>query len=90
MPLTPRHMLFTQIGDDSPPRFKFNPAQTDLLLRALAARAHRTFFADRKLPFVEQLRPRYVDVKTFNDEQKLWRSWHEQQSEAQRRHEQRE
>lgn len=87
MPLSPRHMLFTQIGDESPPRFKFNRAQTELLLRALVQRAHRTIFADRQLGFVQNLRPRTVDLGSFTREQEIWKTWHQQQVEAQRLHE---
>lgn len=79
MPLSPRHMLFTQIEDELPPRITFDHRQTRTLQRALAQRAHRVVFADRRLRLVEEERPRMVDPETFHTEEEEWKRWHEEQ-----------
>jgi hypothetical protein len=86
MPLSPHHLLFTEIGEDLPPQIRFNEEQTSEILGALALRAHRMIFADHRLRLVEQLRPRIVDSEAFKQEEEDWAGWHRNQTMAQHEH----
>jgi len=80
MPLSPNHLLYTQIGSDAQDRFTFSIEKTYEIQKFLAERAFRWIFANKKLPGVVKLRPRYVNLKEFNNEEEQWRKWHEEQS----------
>lgn len=82
MPLSSRHLLFTEIGKDLPDRITFSPEQTRLIQRCLAERAHRLIFADEPMELVSKLRPRHVDATMFRAEEEEWSRWHATQSAA--------
>ena len=79
MPLSPKHLLFTQIGDDIPRRFVLTTAQTSEFQRFIAERAHRMIFARKPMSCVEQLRPRLVNLELYRHEQVAWGNWHDDQ-----------
>ncbi|MEX2446483.1 MAG: DUF4238 domain-containing protein [Dehalococcoidia bacterium] len=80
MPLSPRHLLFVQVGKDSGRRLTFTHGQTAQLRRLLVERAHRWIFATQPLDWVVRVRPRVVDRDAFDHEEAIWAKWHEQQS----------
>ena len=84
MPLTPRHLLFVEVGRDSGRKATFSVSQTNQLRRYLLERAHRWVFATEPLNWVVRSRPRVVDEDAFHREAELWRRWHRDQSEAER------
>lgn len=84
MSLSPKHLLFTQIGSDSPDRFTFSVEKTYEIQKFLAERSFRWIFAHQKLPGVLKLRPRHVDLKEFNAEEEQWKKWHQIQSSAEK------
>src|SRR5262245_28833590 len=65
MPLSPRHLLFTQIGDASPERFTLTPKQTKQFQRFIAERSMRWIFANKPLGIVSKLRPRHINHEAF-------------------------
>lgn len=75
MPLSPRCLLYAQVGEDHPERFKMNAYQTRLLQRLLAERAHRSVFARNRLPSVSADRQRLVDEERYAQESAFWTSW---------------
>ena len=77
LPISPKHLLFTEIGDDMPDRLTFSPAQTKQLQSLIAERAMRWIFADRPLKLVAKLRPRHVDPEAFKQERRELENWHE-------------
>jgi len=82
MPITPRHLLFVQIGEDSGRKLTVS-RETSLLFRSLLLeRAHRWVFATRPMDWVSQQRPRRVDPEAFRSEREMWERWHEDQSAA--------
>lgn len=85
MPLSPRHLLFTQIGTELPERVDLSEEQTTIITKVLAARAYRAVFADRRRRDVEHLRPRTVDAAAYKQESDAWEGWHDQQSSPERR-----
>jgi hypothetical protein len=82
MPLSPRHLLWTQIGEDLPPRVRLDREQTREFQRFLAMQAHRMLFADGRLVFLEELRPRKVDEAQYQAEEDSWADWHLEQTRA--------
>jgi hypothetical protein len=81
MPLSPNHLLYTQIGKSPPRRGTRMPVPLAELTRRLIARhAHRSIFSSEKNPEVPILRPRVVDASMFDDERQQWMRWHDEQS----------
>jgi len=77
LPLTPRHLLFTNIGSDHPDYFTLSWDHTHLVQRMLAERAHRWIFATRRLDRVITFRKRVVNEELFKAEQVAMANWHE-------------
>lgn len=82
MPLSPKHLLFTQIGDKQPGWMMFSEEATLEIQRFIAERAHRFIFARKPLNNIEQFRSRFVDQDAYNDEQRIWANWHSDQSKS--------
>ena len=80
MPLSPNHLLYTQIGAESPDYFTFSVEDTHKIQKFLAERAYRWIFAHKQLPYVERIRPRVVDLEQYTYEEKKWKDWHQEQS----------
>ena len=84
MPLSPRHLLFTQIGDDLPDRLTLTSEQTNQFQRLIAEGAFRWLFAREPLSFIGKIRPRHVDPEAFKNEEEQWGNWHEIQKQAEK------
>ena len=85
MPLSPKHLFYTQVGERSPPRGTILPREKAVLLRKIIAEhAHRYIFSLTEDPQVPGFRPRHVDAQAVINEDQEWRRWHEQQSAAER------
>lgn len=82
MPLSPKHMLFTQIGDEYPDRFTASSKWTQFFQRLIAERAFRWIFAKRQDFGICKLRPREINGSKFNDEEAQWQKWHNEQSQS--------
>jgi len=84
MPISPRHLLFTQIGDDLPDRLTLTSDQTRQFQGLIAERALRWIFAHKPLKIISKLRPRHVDPVAFKHETEQWKNWHELQKQAEK------
>lgn len=85
LPLGPRHLLFTQVGKPVPPRgAQMDAAKAMVVRRLIAEHAHRYIFATAPDPFVAQARPRTVDCDVLSQETDEWRTWHAEQTAAER------
>jgi hypothetical protein len=85
LPLSPQHLLYTQIGKQPPRRGSVVPRELAAAIRrVIAAHAHRTVFAAEPDGDVPTLRPRVVDAALLQSENEQWQRWHEQQSAAER------
>jgi hypothetical protein len=85
LPLSPNHLLFTQVGKRVPRRgTRMDAAKATLVRRLIAEHAHRYVFAVAPDPFVERVRPRTVDPQALKAEALQWHHWHNEQSEADR------
>jgi hypothetical protein len=82
MPLSPQHLLFTQIGFDAPDRFTFSSEKTLEIQKFSAERALRWIFAREPIRLVAQLRSRHIDASAVKAEEEQWKKWHKAQSSA--------
>jgi hypothetical protein len=84
MPLSPRCLIFTRVGDRHPPPRGSTIARelAQDINRLITTNAHRLIIARRETPEVEQWRPRVVDRERFEAERAQWEHWHQAQSEA--------
>ncbi len=85
LPLSPHHLLYTQVGERPPVRGEICPRdQAEAFRHYIAENAHRMIIAvelDRDVP---KLRPRLVNAAMLRDESERWRRWNEDQSMAER------
>jgi len=85
LPLSPRHLLFTQVGKPVPARgTRLEAEKASLLRRMIAEHAHRYIFSSSPDPFVEQVRPRTVNPQAVRHEATEWQRWHAEQTAAER------
>jgi hypothetical protein len=79
MPVSPRHLLYVQVGSKALSRLTFSHEQTRAVQQLLVERAHRWVFARRPAAWVAEVRPRVVDPETLKAEAKAWDDWHQDQ-----------
>lgn len=75
MPLTPRFLLFTQIGDPAARSVVFPRDKTLEINDMIVERAFRFVFSIREMHRVKHLRPRVVDADRFEKERQYWTNW---------------
>lgn len=81
MPLSPRHLLYTQVGQKHDYRVKVRESVTRQLQRFMVERALRWVFASQPFDWIPQAKPRRVDKDQFETEDQIWRDWHDLQRE---------
>ena len=85
LPLSPQHLLFTQIGKRPPKRgSQLAERETTIIRTIIAKHAHRLIIAATPDPEVPRLRPRLVNSEFVRNEAEQWRKWHEDQMQAER------
>ena len=86
LPLSPRHLMYTKVGGRRPQRGTVvEEGHAEMLRRFIAEHAHRMIFAASPDPAIPALRPRLADAERFRSEREQWRTWHREQSDAERR-----
>lgn len=86
LPLSPQHLLYTEIGSKPPPRGTVVTANfADWVQRFTIEHAHRFVISNAQNDKVSVLRPRIVDSEAYNKEAEQWRKWHREQTEAEKR-----
>jgi hypothetical protein len=84
MPLSPRHLLFTQIGARLPRRFAFSQEKTAFIRKVLAEAALDDVFANAPQRDVVMLRRRVVNAEAYAERERAWEAWHDDQNRAER------
>jgi len=85
MPLSPHHLLYTQVGAKPPARgTRLSRSKAWDIQRVMIEHAHRLIFATNADPQVSETRPRVVDDSRVREEAEQWRRWHSEQTEAER------
>ncbi len=83
LPLSPHHLLYTQIGQRPPRRGKIMArAHAEMIRRFIAEHAHRIIFAMSPDAEVEKVRPRTVNAALLREENEQWLRWHSDQTVA--------
>ena len=87
LPLSPRHLLYTRVGELRPPRRGevMERTKARMVRRFIAEHAHRMIFSAWPDEEVSQLRPRIVNGELFREEQEWWRKLHKENSVAERK-----
>jgi hypothetical protein len=80
LPLSPRHLLFTQVGRTNLPRLRFSLEKTIEIQRLVCERAHREIYARQPVKRVPWFRPRHVDAKMAEEELAQRATWHQEQA----------
>lgn len=85
MPLSPTHLMYTQIGSKPPTRGTVlsERVATDLQ-KFIVENAHRYIYGRSPNAHVSNWRPRTVDSNAFNAEALQWKDWNREQSDAER------
>jgi hypothetical protein len=85
LPLSPQHLLITEVGQAVPLRgSRMSEEQACLIRRVTAENAFRLIFAENPDAEVPRFRSRKEDAEKFRAEQQYWAAWHEKQSEAEK------
>jgi hypothetical protein len=84
-PLSPHHLLYTEVGKRPPLRGeRLERDLAEMLRRFIAEHADRMIIAVEPNLDVPRLRPRIVNAALFRAEVEQWRRWHEDQSAGER------
>lgn len=81
-PISPRHLMFTEIGAGSYPRKVPSRYHARLFRRMMAEHSHRMIYTLAEDSKILQLKPRIVNAVAFQNEKALWQAWYEDQSKA--------
>lgn len=85
LPLSPRHLLYTKVGERPPARGSVvSVAMADMIRRLIAEHASRLIIAASVDDVVARFRPRTVSADLVRSEREQWRRWHETQTVAER------
>ena len=82
-PLSPRHLLYTQVGHRVPVRGSVMPS-AHMVRRMIAEHAHRLIFSATEDAEVPTMRPRVESAEAFQNEKMQWDRWNEDQVAAER------
>jgi Protein of unknown function (DUF4238) len=83
LPLSPKHLLYTQVGQKPPSRGStFSRAQASMLRRLIAEHAHRYIFSKKIDLHMPNIRPRVVNAEAVRNENEQWKNWHREQRAA--------
>lgn len=78
-PLDSEHLLFTEIGCYPPIKgTRFNKEKTLFIRKIIAENSYRMIFSNEPDSDIEKYMPRRVDHQLFNQEQEMWKKWHEE------------
>lgn len=81
LPLSPRHLLYTRVGERPPQRgAKVERSQAEMIRRFIAEHAHRMIIAASPDEDIQELRPRTVSIELCQSEAEQWRKWHHEQT----------
>lgn len=80
MPLSPKHLLYTQVGHAHDQNIRFGLDKTVEIQRLFCERAHREIYARKQVKKVTWFRPRRVDLEMARHEADEWTKWHERQT----------
>ncbi|BFN27497.1 hypothetical protein PSCT_03083 [Pseudomonas sp. SCT] len=84
LPLSPKHLLYTCIGNKVWPRGTTLDAMTAQMMRKIIIEHADRYVFSRDPSDVHLIRPRLVCTSTYKNEQAFWERWHQEQCRAER------
>jgi len=85
LPLSPYHLLYTQVGHRPSVRgSQFSRNHAELIRRFIAEHAHRMIFSQNQDADIPKLRPRIINNDLLRSEKEQWDKWHEEQKKAEK------
>jgi hypothetical protein len=85
LPLSPRHLLFTQIGERAQEwGTVVSEGWAQMIRKILVEHAFRYVFSPVEDANIPLLRPRVVNADAYQNEKEQWRSWHIEQAKVER------
>ncbi len=84
LPISPNHILYTQVGEKNSPCFKLSAEMSAELQQIIAAHSHRWIFSKEPIKSIESLRTRCIDPIAFSNEMEAWKKWNHEQSDAEK------
>jgi len=85
-PLSPRHLMYTQMGKRHPRRIQLTGEKTLEMQKLIAEHAHRWIFAREPMSRVSWFRSRLVNAHAFQAERNAWERWHQEHAAAEQAH----
>lgn len=79
MPITPEHLLYTQVGHNNPSYINLTFDKAQRLKELIVENAHEYVFTDCADESILSIRPRVVDKYSFNLQREQWQRWSEMQ-----------
>lgn len=76
LPLSPRHILFTVIGESYPDYIVFSTRESKHLQKLICLSTFRYIFSNDVNPFIPKIIPRIVDPKLYQEELTFWKNFH--------------
>lgn len=85
LPLDPLHVMYARVGGRLPVKYSATTVdEADFVHQCTVRTAHRMVFAVAPDERVAEIRPRRVDEAAFEHERRVWATWDEEQSQAER------
>lgn len=84
MPLSPRYLLFAEVGKSFPSRFHCPDKVAAEMREMIAAGAWRHIFANEETLEVARYRPRCTDMERYKEEIEMWADFQKRSGEAER------
>ncbi len=84
LPLSPKHLLYTCIGNKVWPRGTTLDAMTAQMMRKIIIEHADRYVFSRDHSDVHLIRPRLICTSTYKNEQAFWERWHQEQCRAER------
>jgi predicted XRE-type DNA-binding protein len=83
MPLDPRHLLYTRIGQKRPGRGTVLETKVaKMFTKFICEHAFRHIFSPVEDPTIPTLRPRHINLEKYRNEKAEWAKWSEDQANA--------
>jgi hypothetical protein len=83
MPLDPKHMVYTRIGQKRPIRGTVLESRlAEMFSRFIREHAFRHVFSPVQDPAIPLLRPRYINLEMYRNEKAEWAKWAEDQAQS--------
>lgn len=75
-PISPKKILYTQVGMKHPSRIMYNKKQSLLLIKMIVMHAFREVYAVNKDTNISSIRKRYINSEVYKEEKQMMDKWY--------------